>query len=177
MLSRFRHRSKIGSPQGQQGFTLVEVLVAGVLLASIMASVSRLSTSALASSSKQAERTRIEAAINNNIQRLQMEDSYLRFTDMSPAEQEASCNNPTERLKSHLLERVPEPSPDGISQPIERTFEALATDGMDILVVKYKFQSPEHKGKDNASERWEYRRIELTLIFHLNALRRSSDTE
>ena len=165
MLSRFRYRSKIGSPQGQQGFTLVEVLVAGVLLASIMASVSRLSTSALASSSKQAERTRIEAAINNNIQRLQMEDSYLRFTDMSPAEQEASCNNPTERLKSHLLERVPEPSPDGISQPIERTFEALATDVMDILVVKYKFQSPEHKGKDNASERWEYRRIELNPNF------------
>ena len=165
MLSRLRHNLKTGSPQGQQGFTLVEVLVAGVLLASIMASVSRLSTSALASSSKQAERTRIEAAINNNIQNLQMEDSYLRFTEMSPAEQEASCNNPTEKLKSHLLEQVPEPLPDGVSQTIERTFETLAADGMDILVVKYKFQSPEYKGKSDAEERWEYRRIELNPNF------------
>ena len=87
MLSRLRHSLKSRSTQGQDGFTLVEVLVAGVLLAAIMASVSRLSTSAIAGSAKQAERARIEAAISNNIQNLQMEDSYLRFTDMTPAEQ------------------------------------------------------------------------------------------
>ena len=165
MLSRFRHNLKVNCTQGLDGFTLVEVLVAGVLLASIMASVSRLSTSALASSSKQAERTRIEAAINNNIQRLQMEDSYLRFTEMSPAEQEGSCKDPTGKLKSHLTEKVPAPEPDGVSQTIERTFEALAEDGMDILVVKYKFKSPEYKGKPDADERWEYRRIELNPNF------------
>ena len=165
MLSRIRHTLKIESPQGHQGFTLVEVLVAGLLLASIMASVSRLSTSALASSSKQAERTRIEAAINNNIQSLQMEDSYLRFTEMTPAEQEESCKDPAAKLKSHLSEQVPEPSPDGVSQTIERTFEVLAEDGMDILVVKYKFKSPEYKGKPDANERWEYRRIELNPNF------------
>ena len=165
MLSRFHNSSKTRSTQGQEGFTLVEVLVAGVLLAAIMASVSRLSTSAIAGSAKQAERARIEAAISNNIQSLQMEDSYLRFTDMTPAEQEENCKYPTAKLQSHLMGIVPKPSPDGVTVPIERTFEALAEDGMDILVVKYKFQSPEYKGRSDASTRWEYRRIELNPNF------------
>ena len=165
MLSRLRQNLKRQPPQGAEGFTLVEVLVAGVLLAAIMASVSRMSTSALASSAKQAERARIEAAINNNIQRLQMEDSYFRFEDMSSAEQKGNCENPTSALRNHLTGIVPEPSPDGISVPIERTFEALADNGMDILIVKYKFQRPEYKGKSDASARWEYRNIELNPNF------------
>ena len=165
MLSRLRQSPKRQLPQGVEGFTLVEVLVAGVLLAAIMASVSRMSTSALASSAKQAERARIEAAINNNIQRLQMQDSYFRFKDMTPAKQKDNCENPTGALQNHLTGIVPKPSHDGISVPIERTFEALAEDGMEILIVKYKFQRPEYKGKSDASTRWEYRQIELNPNF------------
>ena len=58
-----------------------------------------------------------------------------------------------------------------------KTFETLAADGMDILVVKYKFQSPEYKGKDARVSDGNIDASNLTLIFHLNALRRSSDTE
>jgi type II secretory pathway pseudopilin PulG len=165
MHNRLRYIKRSRQGQRTQGFTLVEVLVAGVLLAAVMASVGRMSTSALASSAKQAERARIEAAINNNIQNLQMEDSYLRFTEMTPAEQEESCKNPISKLQSHLISKVPEPIADAISEPIERTFEALDEAGMDILVVNYKFKSPEYKGKADAEERWEYRRIELNPNF------------
>ena len=60
--------------QSNEGFTLVEVLIAGAIMAMVLAGVSRLNISALASSAKQAQRERIEAAINNNIQMLQKED-------------------------------------------------------------------------------------------------------
>ena len=55
------------------------VIVAASVLAVVMGSVSRLSVAALANSSNQAERVRIEAAINDNIQLLQMADFYLRL--------------------------------------------------------------------------------------------------
>lgn len=148
-----------------EGFTLVEVLVAGVLMAGIMIGVSRLSTSALASSAKQAERQRIEASISNNIQMLQMEDSYLRFEDMSDEQQVRGCKNPTLELEAHLSEKVPAPDPPDVTSPIERTFETLNEPGLDLLIAKYKFLAPEHKGKSYASQRWEYRTVELNPNF------------
>ena len=62
-----------------EGFTLVEVLIAGVLLAMVMAAVSRLSLSAIANSKYQLDRVRIEAAINDNIQLMQQADSLLEY--------------------------------------------------------------------------------------------------
>ena len=56
---------------------MVEVLIAGILLASSTAAVSRISIAALSSSANISQRARIEADINDNIQALQMEDSYL----------------------------------------------------------------------------------------------------
>ena len=58
---------------------MVEVLIAGVIMAFVLAGAGQMNISALARSSNQAQRQRIEAAINNNIQMLQMEDSYLRL--------------------------------------------------------------------------------------------------
>ena len=71
----YRHR---GKPQKTtNGFSMVEVLIAGILLASSTAAVSRISVSALSSSANISQRARIEADINDNIQAMQMEDSYL----------------------------------------------------------------------------------------------------
>ncbi|QNI72724.1 hypothetical protein [Synechococcus sp. NOUM97013] len=56
---------------------MVEVLIAGILMASALAAVGRLSVAALSSSAHLSKRAKIEAAINNNIQALQKEDSYL----------------------------------------------------------------------------------------------------
>ena len=56
---------------------MVEVLIAGILLASVLVAVGRMSVSALSGSKNLSARVRIEAAINDNIQALQKEDSYL----------------------------------------------------------------------------------------------------
>ena len=58
---------------------MVEVLIAGILLASALAAVSRISVAALSGSASLSDRARIEAAINDNIQAMQKEDSY--YTD------------------------------------------------------------------------------------------------
>ena len=150
----------------EQGFSIVESVVAGVLLAAVMGGVSRLSVSALASSSNQSERVRIEAAINDNIQMLQMEDSYLRLEEMGDqAQQDGACSDPTSHLRSHLEATVPPPDTNRTSQPIQRTLEVLNDAGMDILVERYKFFSPEYRGKSDALERWEYRTVELNPNF------------
>ena len=150
----------------EQGFSITESVVAGVLLAAVMGGVSRLSVSALASSSNQSERVRIEAAINDNIQLLQMEDSYLRLEEMgSQSQQDAACSDPPSHLKTHLEATVPPPDTNRTAQPIERTLEVLNEAGMDILVARYKFFSPEHRGKSDANERWEYRTVELNPNF------------
>ena len=150
----------------EQGFSIVESVVAGVLLVAVMGGVSRLSVSALASSSNQSERVRIEAAINDNIQLLQMEDSYLRLEEMgSQSQQDAACSNPTSHLKAHLEATVPPPDPGRTAQPIERSLNVLDDAGMDILVARYKFFSPEHRGKSDALDRWEYRTVELNPNF------------
>ena len=56
---------------------MVEVLIAGILMASALTAVSRISIAALSSSAHSSDRAKIEAAINDNIQTLQKEDSYL----------------------------------------------------------------------------------------------------
>ena len=59
------------------GFTLIETLVAGVVIAAVMTAVGRLGVSAMATGRNQSSRSAIEAAINDHIQLLQMQDSYL----------------------------------------------------------------------------------------------------
>ncbi len=61
----------------KQGFTLVEVLIAGVLMTTIMVAIARLSTQAMAGSNNQKDRQAIEAAINDNIQLMQQADSQI----------------------------------------------------------------------------------------------------
>ena len=162
IIQKLRSRKRVV----EQGFSIVESVVAGVVLAAVMGGVSRLSVSALASSSNQSERVRIEAAINDNIQLLQMEDSYLRLEEMdSQAQQDAACSNPTSHLQVHLEAAVPPPDPSRTAQPIERSLEVLDEAEMDILVARYKFFSPEHRGKSDALERWEYRTVELNPNF------------
>ena len=70
---------------------MVEVLIAGILLASALAAVSRISVAALSSSANLSERARLEAAINDNIQSMQKEDSYLT-TDWISNNQIAAIN-------------------------------------------------------------------------------------
>ena len=139
------------------GFTMVEVLIAGILLASALAAVSRISVAALSSSASLSERARIEAAINNNIQAMQKEDSY--YTDawiLDNGGQDAlqsACINPPEALSKHLQATAPVPR----LSAIERSFDIESIPG--ILRVVYSFEGPEQQVKA------EQRIIEMTPNF------------
>ena len=59
------------------GFSMVETLISGLVVAAVMTAVGRLGVSAMATSHNQSSRNSIEAAINDHIQLVQMQDSYL----------------------------------------------------------------------------------------------------
>ncbi len=119
---------------------MVEVLIAGILMASSLTAVSRMSVAALSSSSGLSDRARIEAAINDNIQAMQKEDSY--FTSewiKANSDFTNACSNPPQALKSHLKSVVPQPR---ITKVI-RSFDSETVPG--ILRVVYNFQGPEQQ--------------------------------
>ena len=63
--------------QADQGFTLVEVIISGLVMGGMMVSVAQLAGKAMIGSNNQKDRQMIEAAINNDIQLLQQADSQL----------------------------------------------------------------------------------------------------
>ena len=136
---------------------MVEVLIAGVLLASAMAAVSRISVAALSGSATLSDRARIEAAINDNIQSLQKEDSYYTENWIRENKGEESfeyaCKKPAEALRNRLESVAPKPRIKGIS----RTLDVEKIPG--ILTVTYSFQGPEQQIED------EYRVIEMAPNF------------
>jgi len=135
---------------------MVEVLIAGILLASSTAAVSRISVSALSSSANISDRARIEASINDNIQALQKEDSYFTKkwieANYDGGLQDA-CSDPPQALSSHLVTVVPNPRNTGVT----REFDASSIPG--ILRVIYRFEGPEQQVKS------EQRLIEMNPNF------------
>ena len=136
---------------------MVEVLIAGIILASALTAVSRISVAALSGSANLSKRTDIEEAIKDNIQAMQKEDSY--YTDswiINNGGQEAlrsACNNPPEALSNHLQTVAPEPRLEAIT----RTFDISSIPG--ILRIVYSFEGPEQQVKA------EQRIIEMTPNF------------
>ena len=136
---------------------MVEVLIAGILLASALAAVSRISVAALSGSARLSDRARIEAAINDNIQTMQKEDSYLTdawiIKDGGESALQNACLNPTEALRDHLQSVAPEPRIAAIT----RSFDINSVPG--ILQIIYSFEGPEQQVRD------EKRIIEMTPNF------------
>ena len=100
------------------GFTLIETMVAGLIMSIVLVSVSRLSISAIATSSHQTIRRKIEAAINNDIQLLQQADSRLKLVNI--INKEKACEDPGLFLKNQLVNMdsdfyVKEPFVTGLS--------------------------------------------------------------
>ena len=140
--------NRTASQKHASGFTMVEVLIAGVLLAMVMAGVSRLSLSSLVSSKNQLERTRIEAAINDNIQLLQRADSLITFESIPRIdEQKLACSNPAEYLKDQILEPtgrqyIKPPNPRNASNKRLIVRSANITSAKEILIIIYSFEGP-----------------------------------
>ena len=122
-----------------------------------MAAVSRMSVAALSSSAKLSDRARIEAAINDNIQAMQKEDSYYTghwiIENGGQSALESACNNPSQALSNHLQTVAPEPRLAAIT----RTFDISSIPG--ILRIIYSFEGPEQQVKA------EQRIIEMTPNF------------
>jgi len=131
-----------------EGFTLIEVLIAGVLMAMVMAAVSRLSLSAIANSKHQLDRVRIEAAINDNMQLMQQADSLLEYDSIKgEAEKRLACEDPANYLKEKIERKggkyyvpVPDPKIKSDPMPINRSIDT--TSAKDIAIIIYSFESP-----------------------------------
>ena len=145
---------------------MVEVLIAGILLASALAAVSRISVSALSGSANLSDRVRIEAAINDNIQAMQKEDSYYTaewiLEEGGEDALQKACSDPDPEsgppmaLRDHLQTVAPEPRLTAIT----RTFDIDTEPG--ILRIIYNFEGPEKQIKA------EQRIIEMTPNFAAN---------
>ena len=128
------------------GFTLIETMVAGLIMSLTLVAVSRLSISAISTSSHQTIRRKIEAAINNDIQLLQQADSRLKLINI--ADKETACKDPGLFLRGKLSSNnsdyyVPEPK---ISDPsgkrvLRRTIESSKTPIMTQVI--YTITAPE----------------------------------
>ena len=76
---RYHKGGRISSQPCRNGFTLIESLIAGLLLTFTMTGIARISVSALSGSSHLAERRRVETAIDDHIQLVQQADSLLTY--------------------------------------------------------------------------------------------------
>ena len=125
------------------GFTLIETLVAGVVIAAVMTAVGRLGVSAMATGRNQSSRSAIEAAINDHIQLLQMQDSYLTKDAITSesglnTDLEIACNAPSTFLKNHLQK-------ENIAGIINHPNVNINWDDTDpyLLKVTHNFEAPE----------------------------------
>ena len=127
------------------GFTILESLIAGILVASIMTAVGRLGVASIATSRLQSSRKAIEGAINNHIQRVQMQDSYLTQDTIEKGAIEnldwiKACQNPSKILKEHLKK----PEIAGITASSSVTIDWDDSDPY-LLILTYSFEAPESK--------------------------------
>lgn len=132
----------------KRGFTLVETLIAGVIMSIVLVAVSRFSLVALTTSHHQSIRRTIESAINKDIQLIQQADSELKLINLTEDEQFTACENPGLFLKEKLVDAgssyyVPHPDitniPNGISllRIIESSINPILTS------IKYQIDAPE----------------------------------
>lgn len=141
----------------------MEIVIAGAILVSTMTAVAQMSISALAGSKNLSTRSKIESAINNDIQLLQKHDSYLTFDSIRSLGEEAiACGDPTDYLITHLKTNVNNEMNDLSKFGITRSMKVgiqNQNQKADWVEVSYQFTAPE-TGIDD-----EYRVIELNPNF------------
>ena len=169
----FRHPSKTGElsqfaikcgidGQHGAGFTLIEVLIAGLLIVMAMSAVARFSVAAMTASQKQELRREIEDEIVNNMERIQQKDSLLTWESIE-AENEVrvacleqqsmdSSNPPSGGPASYLKSKLEDSNnPYYVSPPkklgsanLRREIRAGSdsTNTMTALII-YRFTTPD----------------------------------
>ena len=155
-----------------QGFTLVEVLVAGVIMAAAMAAFARFNMVALANSRSQEIRANLEMAINNDAQELQRYDTQLSYASLSNPD--TACANPLQYLAQHLTEKAPVPVSPVPGFNITREFIHDITTNAYTLYAKYTFEND--KSKNTLSLGPEHRIFEISPNFSAQCITLQSTT-
>ena len=130
------------SPKKQtksQGFTLVEVLVAGVIMAAAMGAFARFNVAAIANSRSQSIRADLEMTINNDAQELQRHDTQLSYASLSNPD--AACANPLQHLADHFIQKASSPASPVPGFKITREFLYDTTSNAHTLYAKYTFEN------------------------------------
>lgn len=145
------------------GFGLVEVLIASVILLFVMTSVGRFTQAAMTSGSNQELRNRLESRIMDNMQTIQQQDSRLTWEAVKIlGDQQTACNNPAAYLKDKVENTNTEyfvNPPNGINRTI-----SVSTINPGIMRIEYNFDGPEN------SVRIERRILELNPTFAADCL-------
>ena len=152
-------QSRAKSSSNTSGFTMIESLIAGLIVAAVMTAIGRFGVSAMAASHNQSSRNRIEAAINDHIQLVQMQDSYLTVDAIESVtglniSLETACQNPSTFLMNHLQR----PDIAG-NTPNPEVAMDWNNDDPYLLVLTYNFEAPENV------DGGEQRRIEVNPNF------------
>ena len=143
--------------QKDQGFTLVEVIISGLVMGGMMVSVAQLASKAMVGSNNQKDRQTIEAAINNDIQLLQQADSKLTHQWIVENDNPTTaCANPGQYLATRLKEgdgpfEVKPSNTSGAEQTklFDRTISGAALTGLSasnaqvLTRIVYSFEGPE----------------------------------
>ena len=122
---------------------MIETLIAGLIVAGVMTAVGRFGISAMAASHNQSSRNSIEAAVNDHIQLVQMQDSYLT-ADAIEAESglntslKTACQDPSTFLMNHLQR-------EDIAGTAPNPAVSMEWDSSDqsLLKLTYNFEAPE----------------------------------
>ena len=126
-----------------EGFTMLESLIAGFVVAAVMTGVGRMGVSSMATSRNQSSRNTIEASINNHIQLVQMQDSYLTAESIQSesglnTSLDDACQKPSAFLMNHLqkIEIVS-------NTPNPEVAMDWNSDDPNLLILTYNFEAPE----------------------------------
>ena len=145
------------------GFGLVEVLIAGVILLFVMTSIGRFTQAAMTSGSNQELRNRLESRIMDNMQKIQQQDSRLTWEAVKTfGDQQMACSNPAqyakEQIENNNTEYFVDP-PNNINRTIN-----VSTTNPGIMIIEYDFDGPEN------SVAIERRVLELNPTFAADCL-------
>lgn len=143
------------------GFTLIEVLIAGVLIVVTMSAIARFTASALTASHVQDVRRGIEDEIMDNMERIQQKDSQLTWEDIEiRGESSDACFGSSDDSQSdqylgpfiYLADKLDNPNSPyyvpppnsmgrvGLRREIKPSIDPLRS--MTVLII-YRFVKPE----------------------------------
>ncbi|MGC6482738.1 MAG: type IV pilus modification PilV family protein [Synechococcus sp.] len=157
--------SKKSLTHWSNGFSLVEVLVASVLLASSLAAVARISSLALNGQRLLGQRRAIEAAINEDILTLQSKNAAFTSANVGDADAlRTACVTPAATLATQLGPFLDLTVDLGSGNSIKVSRSTNSAFNPNLLRVEYNFTAPE----ENIGN--ETRVIEMTPYFSADCL-------